>query len=74
MRLKLFSRQDCPLCEDVEQQLLGLGIEYEFIDIDESVELRKEYNAKVPVLMNSLNNCLNWPFEESKLLGFINEK
>jgi glutaredoxin len=74
MRLKLFSRQDCPLCEDVEEQLLGLSIDYEFIDIDESEELRKQYNSKVPVLMNSLNNCLNWPFDESQLMDFINEK
>jgi glutaredoxin-related protein len=74
MRLKLYSRQDCPLCEEVEQQLNALGIEYDFIDIDESVQLIKQYNSKVPVLMNSLKKSLFWPFDESTLESFINEK
>ncbi len=74
MSLKLFSRQDCPLCEDVEDQLQSLGIKYEYIDIDESETLRKKYHVQVPVLMNSLDRTLNWPFAESQLMDFINEK
>jgi glutaredoxin-related protein len=73
MKLRLFSRQDCPLCEDVEDQLNGLGVQFEFIDIDESEELLKKYHVRVPVLKNSLNNSLNWPFDEKQLMDFINE-
>ena len=73
MSLKLFSRQDCPLCEDVEELLLSLAIEFEYIDIDESDELLKKYHTQVPVLMNSKGDSLNWPFEESQLMSFKDE-
>jgi len=66
----LYSRNDCPLCEDVEDSLLKSNIKYTFIDIDDDEDLRKKYHVRVPVLVNSLKQELCWPFEEAELKVF----
>ena len=66
----LYSRQDCPLCEDVEETLIRLNVDYQFIDIDLNEDLRKKYNAKVPVLVNELSEELLWPFEDDQIRLF----
>jgi glutaredoxin len=63
----LYSRHDCPLCEDAEEVLIKLGIDYQFVDIDLDDSLRKKYNSKVPVLVNNNAKELNWPFSEDKI-------
>ena len=68
--MKLYSRNDCPLCEDVEQNLIRFGIDFQFIDIDEDKKLVKKYHVRVPVLVNNQNQELCWPFEESELKEF----
>ena len=65
----LYSRNDCPLCEDVEKTLQRLNLEYTFIDIDLDAALRKKYHVKVPVLLNEQQE-LSWPFDDSQLLTF----
>lgn len=66
----LYSRNDCPLCEDVEETLIRLNIQYEFIDIDLDEELRKKYHVKIPVLINESQQELYWPFDENQLFEF----
>ena len=66
----LYSRQDCPLCEDVEETLIRLNVDYQFIDIDLNEDLRKKYNAKVPVLVNELSEELLRPFEDDQIRLF----
>ena len=66
----LYSRQDCPLCEDVEEILNGLNISYDFVDIDLDDSLRKKYHVLVPVLVNDMGLELFWPFDEQQLIGF----
>ena len=68
--MKLYSREDCPLCEDVEELLAKIKISYTFIDIDLDPELKKIYHVRVPVLLNEANQELAWPFEESEVLEF----
>jgi glutaredoxin len=63
----LYSRHDCPLCEDAEETLLRLKISYQFVDIDLDDSLRKRYNSKVPVLVNKNSHELQWPFTEDKI-------
>lgn len=57
-RLTLYYREGCHLCEDLEQQLPELLESGSYtltkIDIDEHPDLKKAYNARVPVL-----NCEN---------------
>jgi len=66
----LYSRHDCPLCEEVEDMLIRVNIPYQFVNIDEDEILRKKYHVRVPVLINAENNELCWPFDESQLEAF----
>ncbi len=66
----LYSRQDCPLCEEVETQLLQANVSYKYIDIDEDETLRKKYHVKVPVLINADHKELTWPFDQAELEAF----
>ena len=69
-RMKLYSREDCPLCEDVEENLVRLKIKYKFVDIDQDEILRKAYHVRIPVLIKDNNQELAWPFDECQLLEF----
>lgn len=64
-----YSRNDCPLCEDIEDTLNQLGISYTFVDIDSDESLKKKYNAKVPVLMHN-NQELCFPFTTDDIIKF----
>ncbi|MCF6289304.1 MAG: glutaredoxin family protein [Proteobacteria bacterium] len=66
----LYSRQDCPLCEEVEENLIRLNLPYEFIDIDLDENLRKSYHVKIPILVNDSQQQLCWPFTQQELLEF----
>ena len=66
----LYSRNDCPLCEDVEETLLKLNIKYTFVDIDGDRKLLQKYHVRIPVLVNSHMQELCWPFEEAELKEF----
>ena len=69
----LYSRRDCPLCEDVEDTLVSLGIAYQFVDIDLDEELRKKYHILVPVIKNTEHNAeLRFPFTEEEIMQVIN--
>lgn len=54
LRLRLYYRHGCHLCEDMLRDLapLGdeLGIELEVVDVDADPELQARYGALVPVL------------------------
>ncbi len=66
----LYSRKDCPLCEDAEETLISLNLNYKYVDIDLDSELRKKYHAKVPVLINDSHKELTWPFSNDGLIKF----
>ena len=66
----LYSRNDCPLCEDVEETLLRLNIAYTFIDIDTDEKLVQKYHVRIPLLVNAQKQELGWPFEDSQLKEF----
>ena len=69
--MRLYSRENCPLCEEVENTLIQLNISYDFIDIDLDEKLLRKYHVKVPVLLNDQNQELLWPFDEAKIQEFI---
>ena len=60
-KLTLYSRLECPLCEIAEELLQTEAVQYEFVDIDDSVDLIKQYHVRVPVLSNGQDE-LDWPF------------
>ena len=56
IRLRLYGRRDCHLCEDMQASLRDyrekLGFTLEIIDIDEDPALISQFGTKVPVLMH----------------------
>lgn len=54
-RLTLYTRQHCPLCEDMAELLAEYRDELRFVvesrDIDTDPEWRARYHTEVPVLM-----------------------
>jgi len=67
----LFSRNDCPLCEEVEDMLVQFEISYRYVDIDLDDNLRKKYHVLVPVLQNLTKQELRFPFDEGELKRFV---
>lgn len=50
--LWLFSRNDCPLCEEAEALATALGISYEYRDISTDVDLLEKYRNRIPVFFD----------------------
>lgn len=50
MRLTLYGRAGCHLCEDMAAGLDALGVDYETVDIDRDPALKARYDWEVPVL------------------------
>lgn len=54
MRLTLYGRAYCHLCEDMERALERLqhelGFSFEVVDVDRDAELEQRYGELVPVL------------------------
>ena len=73
MRLILFQRDDCHLCDlalDVLAQARAPDFESVFIDDDHELEAR--YGARVPVLRDEAGNTeLDWPFDAAGLRRFL---
>ena len=51
MRLTLYGRAGCHLCEDMAAGLEALGVAFDTVDIDRDPELKARYDWEVPVLV-----------------------
>ena len=47
----LISRKGCHLCEEAEALLRGLGVTFEWLDVDADPVLQSRYGFRVPVLL-----------------------
>jgi hypothetical protein len=73
MRLSLYQRDDCHLCD------LALGLlaevrapEFESVFIDGDEALEQRYGMRVPVLRDDARGVeLEWPFDAGKLREFL---
>jgi hypothetical protein len=73
MRLTLYQRDDCHLCD------LALGVlaqarapEFSSVFIDDDAELEARYGERVPVLRNEDAGCeLNWPFDADAVNAWL---
>ncbi len=50
-RLRLLSRPDCHLCEDMARDLSRLRLSFDTINIELDGELERSYGESIPVLM-----------------------
>ena len=73
MRLTLFQRDDCPLCDEAYALLSVTGVpDFEPAWIDGDAALEARYGARVPVLRREGDGAeLDWPFTPESLRGFL---
>lgn len=73
MRLVLFQRDNCHLCDlalDVLARARCPEFASVFIDGDDALEAR--YGVRVPVLRDDARGTeLDWPFDAAKVRGFV---
>jgi glutaredoxin len=50
LRLKLYARAYCHLCEDMARVLRSLGVEFDEYDVDSDPGLENRFGELVPVL------------------------
>jgi glutaredoxin len=65
LRLTLFQRDDCPLCDAALEVLaLARAPEFAHVWIDGDAGLEARYGDRVPVLRDEAHGTeLNWPFD-----------
>lgn len=53
VRLTLYGRRQCHLCEEMAQALRRRGIAFDEIDVDSATDLKERYGHIVPVLTDA---------------------
>lgn len=74
MRLLLYQRDDCKLCDEAVALLArARAPEFESVWIDGDAELEASYGIRVPVLRDGdTGRELGWPFDADALRQFLN--
>ena len=75
MRLILFQRDDCPLCDHALAVLAAAHApEFTSVWIDEDPDLELRYGARVPVLHDADSaRDIGWPFDPDSLRRWLDE-
>lgn len=73
MRLILFQRDDCPLCDQALAVLAAAHVpEFETRWIDDDAALEARYGTRVPVLRDDGDGSeLSWPFDAGTVRAFV---
>ena len=73
MRLRLYQRDDCKLCDEAVALLARTRApEFESVWIDGDSGLEALYGVRVPVLRDGDSGReLGWPFDETALHAFL---
>lgn len=73
MRLTLYQRDDCTLCERAIGLLASIGApDFESAWIDGDADLEARYGLRVPVLRDDDSGReLAWPFDDGALRSFL---
>ena len=74
MRLMLFQRDDCRLCDLAIDVLAQARVpDFSSVFIDDDAELAARYGERVPVLRDEDSGReLDWPFDADRLRAWIN--
>ncbi len=71
MRLRVYGRDDCHLCDEMVAALrpmqAALGFEFEVLNVDAEPGLKARYGARVPVLVDAAGEeiCHFWLDEDA---------
>ncbi|HKZ11884.1 MAG TPA: glutaredoxin family protein [Rhodanobacteraceae bacterium] len=73
MRLTLYQRDDCKLCDEAVALLARVHApDFESVWIDGDAELEARYGERVPVLRDRASGReLGWPFDAAALQAFV---
>ncbi|UHQ19738.1 glutaredoxin family protein [Lysobacter sp. KIS68-7] len=73
MRLRLFQRDICPLCDQALAVLAAARVpDFESVWIDDDFALEERYGARVPVLRDEARDLeLDWPFDAARVVAFL---
>lgn len=79
MKITLYTGPHCELCELAEALLgqLNGSVDYEKVNVRESVELYHLYGARIPVIKKNIDIAqglsvdLGWPFSLEQLRAFL---
>ena len=73
MRLLLYQRDDCPLCDRALGVLAAARTpDFESVWIDDDADMEMRYGTRVPVLREDISGReLDWPFEPAAVLSFL---
>lgn len=69
MKIVLYSRRGCHLCERAEDMLAAHAAEIALVDVDASADLTREFGTRVPVVEVDGRVVLEGNFEERELLA-----
>lgn len=69
MRIVLYSRRGCHLCEQAEDMLAAHAPEIAVIDVDASADLAREFGTRVPVVEVDGRVLIEGRFDEPVLLA-----
>lgn len=73
MRLILFQRDDCHLCDLALDVLAQANApEFDSVFVDDDVQLANRYGERVPVLRDEDSGAeIDWPFDAAAVARFI---
>ena len=73
MKLVLYQRDDCHLCDQALDLLAGARVpDFDSVFIDGDAELEARYGERVPVLrIENDGRELDWPFDSARLRAFV---
>jgi hypothetical protein len=76
MRLILFQRDDCKLCDEALALLAAARVpDFESVWIDDDGALEDRYGTRVPVLRDEASDReLDWPFDAESLRDFCADR
>lgn len=73
MRLTLFQKDDCHLCDAALLEMARAGVAaFESVWIEEEAALLARYGLRVPVLRREDDGAeLDWPFDAARLRAWL---
>jgi glutaredoxin len=71
MKIVLYSRRGCHLCEQVEEMLAAIAVETVVVDVDSSPGLAAAFGTRVPVVEVDGRVLIEGRFEERELMAVL---
>jgi glutaredoxin len=73
MRILLYTRRGCHLCEAAEDLLVCMGVDVLTVDVDADAAARERYGLRVPVLEAGGRTLLEGRFDAERIARALSE-